>query len=96
MCLTGENTGVKYRVGDVVTVQVAAVNLDEKKIDLAMQGGEQTKSGVHKSKKKTKDKKDKGSAKTKTNVPSKVKAKVKKRSARKKRPGKNARKSAKK
>ena len=34
MCLTGENSGVKYRVGDVVTVQVAAVNLDEKKIDL--------------------------------------------------------------
>jgi ribonuclease R len=38
MCLTGENTGVKYRVGDEVTVQVAAVNLDEKKIDLTLEG----------------------------------------------------------
>ena len=36
MCLTGENTGVKYRVGDVVEVQVAAVSLDEKKIDLRL------------------------------------------------------------
>lgn len=34
MCLTGENTGTKYHVGDVVEVRVAAVNLDEKKIDL--------------------------------------------------------------
>ena len=42
MCLTGENSGVKYRVGDVITVQVAAVNLDEKKIDLAMEGSIQS------------------------------------------------------
>ncbi len=38
MCLTGEKTGVKYHVGDVIEVQVAAVNLDEKKIDLALTG----------------------------------------------------------
>jgi ribonuclease R len=38
MCLTGENTGVKFRVGDVVEVQVAAVNLDDKKIDLSLSG----------------------------------------------------------
>ncbi len=38
LCLTGENTGVKYRVGDEVNVQVAAVNLDEKKIDLTIEG----------------------------------------------------------
>jgi ribonuclease R len=38
MCLTGENTGAKYRIGDTVQVQVAAVNLDEKKIDLALAG----------------------------------------------------------
>ena len=38
MCLTGEQSGVKYHVGDVVEVQVAAVNLDEKKIDLALGG----------------------------------------------------------
>lgn len=82
MCLTGENTGVKYRVGDVVTVQVAAVNLDEKKIDLAMQ--EQVKIASDK-------KKIVGGN---SFAPKKEKSKVKKRSERKKRPGKNARKKA--
>ena len=38
MCLTGEHTGVKFRVGDEVEVQVAAVNLDDKKIDLSLSG----------------------------------------------------------
>ena len=38
MCLTGEHTGAKFRVGDVVEVQVAAVNLDDKKIDLSLSG----------------------------------------------------------
>ncbi|WDD98202.1 ribonuclease R [Thalassomonas actiniarum] len=38
MSLTGENTGAKYHVGDVVEVKVAAVNLDEKKIDLVLSG----------------------------------------------------------
>ena len=38
MSLTGENTGAKYHIGDTVEVQVAAVNLDEKKIDLALAG----------------------------------------------------------
>jgi len=96
MCLTGENSGVKYRVGDVVTVKVAAVNLDEKKIDLAMQGSVQTKSGEQKAKSKSKKKdKNQESPKGKAKVPSKVKSKVKKRSERKKRPGKNARKKAK-
>jgi len=38
MCLTGEKTGNKFHVGDVVEVQVAAVNLDEKKIDLVLSG----------------------------------------------------------
>jgi ribonuclease R len=40
MCLTGENTGKKFAVGDEVRVQVAAVNLDEKKIDLRLQGSD--------------------------------------------------------
>ncbi|MFC4279194.1 ribonuclease R [Thalassotalea piscium] len=39
MCLSGEKTGVKYHVGDVIEVNVAAVNLDEKKIDLILSGG---------------------------------------------------------
>jgi len=38
MCLSGEKTGVSFRVGDVLEVQVAAVNLDEKKIDLQLSG----------------------------------------------------------
>jgi len=36
MSLSGENTGVKFHVGDVIEVKVAAVNLDEKKIDLVL------------------------------------------------------------
>jgi ribonuclease R len=93
MCLTGENSGVKYRVGDVVTVQVAAVNLDEKKIDLTMQSSDGTKS----QKPDKKPKKSSGSNKpsgAKVTPPQEEKSKVKKRSARKKRPGKNARKNA--
>ncbi|WP_114326187.1 ribonuclease R [Candidatus Colwellia aromaticivorans] len=85
MCLKGENSGVKYSVGDVVTVQVAAVNLDEKKIDLTMQttgddNGDKS------------NKKPKKSSSSKTAAPQKEKSKVKKRTERKKRPGKNARK----
>jgi len=38
MCLSGERTGTKYRIGDVLEVNVAAVNLDEKKIDLVLSG----------------------------------------------------------
>ncbi len=38
MCLSGEKTGNKFHVGDVLEVQVAAVNLDEKKIDLILSG----------------------------------------------------------
>jgi len=90
MCLTGENSGVKYRVGDVVTVQVAAVNLDEKKIDLTMQSVVD-----HDDQSKKTKRKPKKSSSTKTTTLQEVKSKVKKRSARKKRPGKNARKKAK-
>jgi len=88
MCLTGENTGVKYRVGDVVNVQVAAVNLDEKKIDLAIAEKEQAKTANHKKKGVG------GKSLAPKKETSKVKSKVKKRSERKKRPGKNARKKA--
>jgi ribonuclease R len=89
MCLKGENSGVKYSVGDVVTVRVAAVNLDEKKIDLTMQVTDDNK--PQKSHKKPKQ-----SSKSKITVPKKEKSIVKKRSTQKKRPGKNARKNAKK
>jgi ribonuclease R len=93
MCLTGENSGVKYRVGDVVTVQVAAVNLDEKKIDLTMQSSDGTKSQKPHKKPKKSSSSNKPSG-AKVTPPQEEKSKVKKRSARKKRPGKNARKNA--
>ncbi|MEM0910686.1 MAG: ribonuclease R [Pseudomonadota bacterium] len=35
-CLTGEHTGISYRLGDPLEVKVAAVNLDERKIDLIL------------------------------------------------------------
>ena len=85
MCLTGENSGVNYRVGDVVTVQVAAVNLDEKKIDLTIAADTKNTKDDHKSKHKRGNK-------SKSSKQPKEKPKVKKRSERKKRPGKNARK----
>lgn len=92
MCLTGENSGVKYHVGDVVTVQVAAVNLDEKKIDLTMQNvGDKLQTNSKNPNKSVKNKNKKTEEQ-----PKKEKSKTKKRNARKKRPGKNARKNAKK
>ena len=94
MCLTGENSGVRYRVGDVVTVQVAAVNLDEKKIDLAMQDtGDKSRVANNKPSNKAKVKSKSSSTKEQ---PKKAKRKVKKRNEAKKRPGKNARKKVKK
>jgi ribonuclease R len=112
MCLTGENTGAKYRIGDTVEVQVAAVNLDEKKIDLALAGenavikrakpaSKGKSSDKHKrgkgaaGKPKTEDKQakpNKKSAKPDDKATDKTTTKAKKRKARKKRPGKNARK----
>ena len=39
-CLKGERTGKVYRLGDRVRVQVAQVNLDERKIDLRFLAGD--------------------------------------------------------
>ena len=57
MSLTGENTGTKFHVGDVVEVKVAAVNLDDKKIDLVLSSDNAVLSGA---------KPLKGKARTKT------------------------------
>ncbi|MFT5636658.1 MAG: ribonuclease R [Cognaticolwellia sp.] len=118
MCLTGENTGAKYHIGDTVEVQVAAVNLDEKKIDLALAGANTViKRAKPQTKSKSSDKHKRGkrsagksaSQDTKASFDEKAKpskkpvkpaekasdkttTKAKKRKARKKRPGKNARK----
>lgn len=104
MCLTGENTGAKFRVGDVVEVQVAAVNLDEKKIDLVLSGSKRVSDTHEPSRKKSTkkgDKKTDNTTKKKRTSKSKqiekpVKSKAKKRAAKKPRPGKNARLRAKK
>lgn len=121
MCLTGEQTGAKYHVGDLLEVKVAAVNLDEKKIDLVLAGenavlkrakplrgrsGKTAKDDARASGKKGKKKPiKKGKASGGAVIvpmgdnPKKKKAKPEKsksakRKARKKRPGKNARKNA--
>ena len=94
--LVGENSGVKYHVGDLLSVKVAAVNLDEKKIDLVLAGEnsllikakKSTQSSSPKQNNQTKHEK-KAKKRTKTKA---VKSKVEKRTERKKRPGKNARK----
>ena len=118
MCLTGENSGAKYHIGDTVEVQVAAVNLDEKKIDLALAGENAViKRAKPQSKSKSADKHKRGkrsaaksasqgakasfdekikpstkSANADGKTSDKTTIKAKKRKARKKRPGKNARK----
>jgi len=38
--LTGERSGKVYRLGDPIRVQLAAVNMDERKIDFVLEGGE--------------------------------------------------------
>ena len=102
--LVGENSGVKYHVGDLLSVKVAAVNLDEKKIDLVLAGD----NSLLKKSKRVKPSVASGSSnqenktakkhkptKSKDKKAKTVKSKVKKRSDRKKRPGKNARKKVK-
>jgi len=69
MCLSGEKTGVSFRVGDVLEVQVAAVNLDEKKIDLQLSGKNaivQKARPVSRNKKKGKKEESRGKAEKKT------------------------------
>jgi len=97
MCLTAENSGVRYRVGDEINVQVASVNLDEKKIDLALAdslvSNDQKQSRRRSGKPKVITDKPKTTNKKKMAVePKKPNKKAKKRNERKKRPGKNARK----
>lgn len=107
MSLSGEKTGTKYHIGDVLEVKVAAVNLDEKKIDLVLSGdnavisrakplprGESKKSlrkNSDHNSRSGKPERGKSSAKKAKAKPKKTKAK--KESTSKKRPGKNARKS---
>ena len=47
-CLVGESGGVTYRLGDPLRIKVVAVNLDERKIDLMVDGQQVTNKPVHK------------------------------------------------
>ena len=72
--LQGENTGVKFRLGDKVKIKVARVDLDEKKIDFDLVGYSK------KSSKRSKSVKNKsGSKKTKVIKTKEVKKKSTKR-----------------
>jgi ribonuclease R len=109
MRLVGEHSGVKYHVGDLLSVKVAAVNLDEKKIDLVLAGdnallkkAKRVKPalgrGLPRQDKQTTTNKKPNTKKNKKDKS--IKSKAKKRSERKKTPakkrlGKNARKNAK-
>lgn len=100
MCLTGENSGVTFRVGDVVEVKVAAVNLDDKKIDLVLSGENAVISHAkplnvkRTGSRSSAGKSSTGSKGTQVTDKDKVtkKTSAKKAKVRKKRPGKNARK----
>ena len=50
-CLVGESSGVSYRLGDALRVKVAAVNLDERKIDLMVDGQAEVKRNARKTSK---------------------------------------------
>ena len=102
--LVGENSGVKYHVGDLLSVKVAAVNLDEKKIDLVLAGEQAVlkkakrvkpalAQGLARKDKESDKKRKKSKSKTKKDKKDKtVKSKVKKRSERKKASSKVAKK----
>lgn len=51
-CLVGEASGVSYRLGDKVDVKVASVNLDDRKIDLLIEGTGLQERSARKAKKK--------------------------------------------
>ncbi len=57
--LTGEQSGHQYRLGDTVNVQVARVDLDERKIDFLMVDGAEQKQRSRKSAKKGSKKRSK-------------------------------------
>lgn len=61
-CLIGESTGVSYRLGDPLRIKVAAVNLDERKIDLMLDGVAQIDASLNPHKKGRDDAQAKGKA----------------------------------
>jgi len=81
--MTGESSGRSFRLGDPITIQVARVDLDDRKIDFTLPGADGEK-GERKPKKSNSKKTDKKSKKAKVGVKPKAK-KDKKAPKRKKR-----------
>ncbi len=55
--MKGERTGQSYQLGDKISIRVAAVNLDERKIDFALKASGQSRGGDFSKDKKKKSKK---------------------------------------
>ncbi|MBT1452251.1 ribonuclease R [Glaciecola sp. XM2] len=68
-CLVGESYGLTYRLGDPLKVKVAAVNLDERKIDLILDGMPAITRKLKSGKGKTRGDKEKGANKPNTQKP---------------------------
>ncbi|PKI00734.1 ribonuclease R [Glaciecola sp. 33A] len=106
-CLVGESSGVVFRLGDEVKIKVAGVNLDERKIDLMIDGITNTRGKVNPPRKRStkagkkgggsvgKAPKDKSSANDKPAANNKPAAKPKPAGRRKPGPASKARKSSK-
>jgi ribonuclease R len=78
-CLVGEGSGMVYHLGDEVKIKVAGVNLDERKIDLLIEGTTKARASVKPPRKRSRSKggAKKGSAKSSTKeTASKDKAKT--------------------
>jgi len=68
--MKGENSGKKYRLGDTIEIQVARVDLDERKIDFVLPGSADSDDGNRKPrKKKTAHNKKKGNKEYKGKKP---------------------------
>ncbi len=91
MCLVGEMTKQTYHVGDIISVQVAAVNLEEKKIDLVLAGDNAIIERAGKKQLAKSNRKSAKSANERASKASKRKTKAGAKSATKARPGKNQR-----
>jgi ribonuclease R len=52
-CLVGESAGLVYHLGDEVKIKVAGVNLDDRKIDLLIEGTTKVRGSLKKARKNT-------------------------------------------
>ena len=85
--LKGENTGRVFRLGDSLDVKVAAVNLDDRKIDLVLDGVDHEERAKKRSKRSTSQSDKPSGSKPKSKVGGAGKAKADKPAKGKKKPG---------